>query len=325
MEPGWLSRPGPTRRRKGRPAGRDLAQRLQPHRELARYVQRLGMRGAEELRARGWGRGRRIRARRRLSHAPRLRPVGRLGQATKHCRRGESTAAAQGGARRRAAGGQNPTSKQGAGERHHTGWCHRPAAREAAIGGTGPLGAVTMWRGRRATAPSGAAPSRPAPHNRLGHRPRGFARSRARHQRARREPIDTNARLHRAPGTERHRSLACGGRKNGTNAMLNQASGATPARAFVVAAGAGGSGRGRVRPPVPLRQRGAALGLATASEPRRRAKVGDLPFSRPLGSQRPRSAPTRFSATTASLRSLAAQRLQSANRSRAEPACCSKN
>ena len=64
--------------------------------------------------------------------------------------------------------------------------------------------------------------------------------------------------------------------------MLNPASGATPARALVVAAGAGGSGRGRVRPPAPLRQRGAALGLATASEPRRRAKVGDLPFSRPL-------------------------------------------
>jgi len=184
---------------------------------------------------------------------------------------------------------------------------------------------VTTWRGHRATAPSGAAPSRPAPHNRIGHRPRGFARPRARHQRARREPVDTCARLHRAPSAERHRSLACGGRTNGTNAMLNQASGATPARAFVVAAGAGGSGRGRVRPPVPLRQRGAALGLATASEPRRRAKVGDLPFSRPLGSQRPRSAPTRFSATTASLRSLAAQRLQSANRSRAEPACCSKN
>jgi len=139
-----------------------------------------------------------------------------------------------------------------------------------------------MWRGHRVTAPSGAASSRPAPHNRLGHRPRGFARPRARHQRARCEPIDTGARLHRTPSAERHRSLACGGRTNGTNAMLNEASGATPARALVVATGAGGSGRARATPPAPLRQRGAALGLATASESRRRAKVGDLPFSRPL-------------------------------------------
>ena len=207
MEPGWLSRPGPTRRGKGRAADgeRSVSAPSATHCELARVRAEAPEREVQrsfEPACGGEGAGATHGGSCRTRHTSARRP------STAGAASGESTAAAQSGARRRAAGGRNPTSKMGAGERHHTGRRHRPAAPEAAVGGGGGTGLLGL--------------TRHAPHNRLSHGPRGSkTRPRARHQRARREPIDIGARLHRAPSSERHRSLACGGRTNGTHAMLN--------------------------------------------------------------------------------------------------------